>query len=166
VIRRSHIYTVHLPPARGGRTPGIEDAAFVKDGFCWPALFFAVIWLIYRRMWLVLLGYLVVAVGIAWLAVSLAEPAQTGIACLFAIWFALEANNLRRWTLEGTGWRTIGVSEGSDLLDAERNFYAGEDLAVPVPPVPPAPPDRPAVPPTPQPPQTPVVGLFPEPRPR
>ncbi len=89
-----------------------------------------------------------------------------GIAYIVALWFALEANNLRRWTLDGTGWRMIGVSEGRDLLDVERNFYAGEDLSVPLPPAPPSPPDRPAVPPTPQPPQTPVVGLFPEPRPR
>jgi hypothetical protein len=151
-------------------TRSVEEAAFVKDGFCWPALFIAVIWLIYRRMWLVLLAYLVAAVGLAWLTMSLAEPAATGIAILFAIWFALEANNLRRWTLEGTGWRMIGVSEGRDRLAAEYNFYAADQsLTVPVPPVPPAPPsppERPAVPPTPQPPQTPVVGLFPEPRPR
>ena len=169
MIRRSQIYTVHLPPARRGNEPSIEDAAFVKDGFAWPALFFAAIWMIYHRMWLVLVGYLVIVVGFAWLADPLVEPAQAAIMALFAIWFALEANNFRRWTMDGTGWRMVGVSEGRDLLDAERNFFAGEAFGIPVPPVPPAPPsppERPAAPVPPQPPHTPVLGLFPEPRPR
>lgn len=170
MIRRSAVYTVHVPPARGGKASPIEEAAFVKDGLSWPALFFAVIWMIYHRMWLVLVAYLVVVFGFMWLGAPLVEPAQSAIMVLFAIWFALEANNLRRWTMEGTGWRMIGVSEGRDLLDAERNFFAGETAlgmsVPPVPPVPPTPPDRPAAPVPPQPPQTPVVGLFPEPRPR
>jgi hypothetical protein len=166
------IYTVHAPPPRKDRDPADPmNLAFVKDGFSWPALFFAVIWMIYHRMWLVLLAYLVVVVGFGWLAMPLIEPAQTSIAILFAFWFALEANEFRRWTMAGTGWRLVGVSEGRGRLAAERNFFAGESagLAVPVPPVPPASPatpERAAAPQPPQPPHTPVVGLFPEPRPR
>ena len=169
MIRRSTIYTVHLP-ARTGKESGVDEAVFVKDGFSWPALVIAPLWLLYHRMWLVLLGYLVILVGFSWLAEPLAEPAQSGIMILFAIWFALEANNFRRWTMEGTGWSFIGVATGRDRLDAEHEFFAGEANlaapAAPVSPVPPSPPDRLASPRPPQTPQTPVVGLFPEPRPR
>ena len=39
-------------------------AVFVKEGFCWPALFFALPWLIFRRLWWVLAGYVVAGAAI------------------------------------------------------------------------------------------------------
>lgn len=55
------IYTVHAPPVRAGaEEPDPLRFAFVKEGWCWPALFFALPWLLFRRMWLVAIGYLVV----------------------------------------------------------------------------------------------------------
>ena len=43
---------------------------------------------------------------------------------LFAFWFALEANGLRRWTLERRGYVLVGVVEGRTLEEAERRFFA------------------------------------------
>ena len=180
------IYTVLAPtPRDGDAATDPMKAVFVKDGFSWPALFFAVIWMIYRRMWLVLVLY--VAAGLA--AGFFAQRAGgdvAGFALVLAhVLFALEANNLRRWTLERRGYRFAGIAEGRNLEDAEVRYFASLDsgdavaAAPPMPPTPPTPPAPPARPTSPTPaipgvlyrpdPVRPsaeagdVVGLFPAP---
>lgn len=170
------IYTVLAPPSRGGDTrPDPDNAVFVKDGFCWPVLFFAVPWLIYRRMWLVLLLY-ILAAGAAAFLLGRTNIGDLGgfIVILLVILFALEANNLRRWTLERNGHRFIGLAEGRNLEEAEIRFFSraeAADVAVTLPPPTPPTPPTPTVPPVPprMGPVQPsaeagdVVGLFPAP---
>ena len=162
------IYTVHAPPA--GRRDANDPTrfAFVKEGFCWPALLIPVLWLIFRRLWLVLILFLAVAAVFGRLSDRIADP-FAGVVLLAALFlFALEANGLRRWTLERRGWRLVGVAEGNSLREAELRFFpayvaAGgrvPEVAAPPPPPPPAPP----APPTGKAPEpAPVVGLFPAP---
>ena len=53
------LYTVFAPPPEPGETaPDPVRFVFVKDGFCWPALFIPELWLLFRRMWLVFVLYL------------------------------------------------------------------------------------------------------------
>ena len=52
------IYTVLAPPEAGSAGPDRDRFVFIKEGFCWPAFFFAAIWLLFRRMWLVFILYL------------------------------------------------------------------------------------------------------------
>jgi hypothetical protein len=178
------IYTVLAPPPRDG-DPAHEalDTAFVKDGFSWPALFFAVIWMIYRRMWLVLVLYVAVVAAAAF-ALSRTGGDVAGFALLLVHFlFALEANNLRRWTLERRGFRLVGVAEGRNIEEAEIGYFVSVEtgaVAVAPPPIPPVPPTPPSPPARPTPPPTPgvlyredavrpsaeagdVVGLFPAP---
>jgi hypothetical protein len=139
---------------------------FVKDGFNWPALFFAGPWLIYRRMWLALVGYIVVGMGATFLAAQVTEGFATFVGIAIHFLFALEANQLRVWTLERNSYRMIAVSEGRNIEEAEIRYFSEADVAAPQPPAPPAPPP---VPRAPQPPVKPsaeagdVVGLFPAP---
>lgn len=120
------IYTVHEPAGLTGRR--FEDAArlvFVRDGFCWPALVIPVLWLLYRRMWLILLVYIVVAIVFEWVARVYGEPlilSLTGLA--FALLFALVANDLRRWHLSRKGYRMRAVTGGRDLEECERKFFS------------------------------------------
>ena len=59
------IYTVHEPPLRAAETmPDPDRFAFVRDGFSVWAFLFAVLWMLWHRLWLVLLAYVVVVVGI------------------------------------------------------------------------------------------------------
>ena len=59
------VYTVHEPPLRAGAAaPDVERFAFVRDGFSWWAFLFAPLWMLRHRMWLVLIGYVVVAAAI------------------------------------------------------------------------------------------------------
>ncbi len=171
------IYTVFAPPARDDETTSFDSDplgfVFVKERFCWPALFFGGLWLIYRRQWLVLIGYIVVSLVISAVGTRIGGPFPGVLIVALHVLFALEANELRRWTLGRNGYRLIGIAEGRNVEEAEIRFFTereAHDAGAP-----PAPPARPAAPP-PAPrkpydpgPQTPsveagdVVGLFPAP---
>ena len=172
------VYTVHAPRLPEGETPDPAELVFIKDGFCWPALFIPLVWLIWRGLWLTLLLYLVLAIGLGMLSALAGSDASTAVTVLFALWFALEANGLRRWTVERRRYALVGVVEGRSLEEAERRFFAEADETRVVPVVtaaapppqpqtpdaasPPAAPQRPAPPPLPK--RRPaIVGLFPTP---
>jgi hypothetical protein len=158
------LYTVHVPASPGGAAADPLDFVFVKDGFCWPALFIPVFWLIFRRLWLVLLIYLAALAVLAVLGSFAGDTASSALIVLFALYFALEANGLRRWTIERRGGRLIGVVEARSREEAERRFFAawvGAAAPAAVPPV--TAPPRMAPPPPPAPGAPEVVGLFPAP---
>jgi len=174
------LYTVHAPRGPEGAAPDPAGLVFVKDGFCWPALFIPLVWLVWRRLWLVLLFYVVGALALSTVSGLAGGTASLLVMLLFALWFALEANGLRRWTLERTGRPIVGVVEGETLLAAERRWFAAADGPPPAVrpaasprPAPSAPPSATAAakisPPPPPPPPPPrsaepgIVGLFPSP---
>jgi hypothetical protein len=107
----------------------VENIVFVKDGFCWPGLFFPAFWLLFRGMWLVLLAYVAVT-GIIVLgadAVGLSEGATAVLGAGVNVLMGFEGNDLRRWTLHRRGLRMVGIVTGRRLADAERRFL--ESLA-------------------------------------
>jgi hypothetical protein len=117
------LYTVLAPPPRGEEKGDPVDTVFVKDGFCWPALFFPEIWLIYRRMWLVLLldlAAVVVAVGLEQATGSRVVGAAATLARLL---FALEGNSLRRWTLYRRGYRMVDVVAARNAREADIRYF-------------------------------------------
>ena len=120
------VYTVHEPPLRAGAAASdVERFAFVRDGFSWWAFLFAPLWMLRHRMWLVLIGYVVVA-GAVEIPVKLSgAPALAAslIGILLGLLVGLEAGTLRRFTLSRRGWKNLGVVSGDDLEDAERRFF-------------------------------------------
>ncbi len=120
------VYTVHEPPLRdSGAAADPERFAFVRDGFYFWAFVFGPLWLLWRRLWLALLFYV-----IAWAAVESAlwyfkagVGAQAAINVVFALLLGMEASSLWRWTLERRGWKNLGVVVGDDLESAERRFF-------------------------------------------
>ena len=120
------VYTVHEPPSRAGAAAAdVERFAFVRDGFSWWAFLFAPLWMLRHRMWLVLIGYVVVA-GAIEIPVKLSgAPALAAslIGILLGLLVGLEAGTLRRFTLNRRGWKNLGVVSGDDLEDAERRFF-------------------------------------------
>jgi len=171
------LYTVLAPPPRTGQSaPDPVDFVFVKDGFCWPALFFGELWLLYRRLWLVLLLYIAVALGVSVAAAELGGPLPWIAFGLARLLFALEGNSLRRGKLRSRGYTFVGVAEGRRST-AEIRFFAEWQPPIPPAPAPEAPP--PSVPPQreiriaeaepPKPADKPqaesgqVIGLFPSP---
>jgi hypothetical protein len=129
------VYTVHEPPAELSETDEtrLDRITFVKEGFCWPALFIPTFWLLWHRMWWVLLAWLAIGVGIGVIGelVDDLDFILGVVSVVFALWFALEANALRRWSLGQKGWRMLGVAAGRNREEAEQSFFrrylAGED---------------------------------------
>jgi Protein of unknown function (DUF2628) len=166
------MYTVLEPPPKAGESqPDPLDFVFVKDGFCWPALFIPELWLLYRRMWLVFLLYLAAALGLSVAAAEVGGPLPWVALALAHVWFALEGNALRRWKLTGRGHEFVGVAEGRRRTAELRFFSAWQPPAAPAEP-PPASGNRSTLAEVPRlPPPAPapsaeggdVIGLFPSP---
>lgn len=113
-------YTVHAP-AQEPLAP--ERFAFVKDGISWPALLVPILWILWHRLWLALMGYVIFLLVVMWIGRLVNEGAATIVATLGLILFALEANNIRRLSLRRRGWRDMGGSFGQNLDEAEIRFF-------------------------------------------
>ncbi len=166
------VYTVHQPPLKKYEgVPDPERFAFVRDGFGFWAFVLGPLWMLRHRMWLVLLGYIVVAVllQVALRRFGAPDGASAFAGLMLALLVGLEAGTSRRFTLGRRKWKNLGVIVGDDRESAERRFFdswvRGETLA------PHAPTEstvaRASAPGSPMPshpaPAPDVIGLFPEP---
>lgn len=118
-------YTVHEPPVPGSdRIDRGTELEFVKDGFSWPTAIFPPLGLVANGLWLFALAYLVVAGGLGWVLERAKVDSQwTGlIFLLLNVFLGLEISTFKRWMLEQTGWRTLGVVTGSSIAECERRF--------------------------------------------
>src|SRR5262249_57475782 len=60
------VYTVHEPPLKRDELAVDPDRfVFVRDGFSFWAFLFGPLWMLRHRMWLVLLGYVIVLIALA-----------------------------------------------------------------------------------------------------
>ncbi len=119
-------YTVHERNETSGSLAERADAVtFVYDGFAWLALVFPILWLLYHRMWLVLVGLVVVFAamqGVLLLA-GLADQVQGWAVVGVSILFAFQANDLRRWSLARKGFRFAGPVSGANRAACEARFF-------------------------------------------
>ncbi|MBC8012972.1 MAG: DUF2628 domain-containing protein [Methyloceanibacter sp.] len=122
------VYSVYEPSTQAPDLVERADRlAFVKEGFSWPALFVPLLWLIYYRMWIEFILFLLVYVALQ-LAFGATPQGQTlaGWASLaVAVLFAFEASDLRTLSLERRGYRLAGVASGHGRTEAERSFFRG-----------------------------------------
>jgi hypothetical protein len=119
-------YTVHEPPERWREARrGPDRFAFVRDGFHFWAFLLGPIWMLWRRLFLVFLGFvvLVVLLDVALFLVHASRQAVFATHLLLAVLVGLEAPSLRRWTLRRRGWRDAGVVIADDREAAERRFF-------------------------------------------
>jgi len=162
-------FTVHTPPPSGNAEKDALDTLFVREGFALWAFLIPLFWLLAHRMWLVLLGYLVFTGLVEGAAYLIGDVVPGIFALLITILFGLEANSLRRWTLDRKGYRFVAVASGRTLEEAEQRYFdslrngtvtsavATERMAAPTQPAGTRP--RMAAPFT----ERPVTGLFPQP---
>jgi hypothetical protein len=164
------VYTVHQAPARADVASAAERFVFVRDSFSWWAFLLAPLWMLRHRMWLVLLGYVVLSGGIevALVRFGASRISIAFVGLLISLLVGLEASTLRRFTLRRRRWLNVGVVSGDKLEDAERRFFdawlrdrpsrnSAANATTASPPSG-APISVPRVAPTPS-----VIGLFPEP---
>jgi hypothetical protein len=169
------VYTVHAPTADNAGIAATDRFAFVRDGFhLWAALL-GPLWLAWHRLWLALIGWIVVMIAID---VGMARLGAGGGAIFFtnvliALLTGFEASSIRRWTLSRRNWRQLDIVVADNAESAERRFFdrwtakqrlLNDQSAV----------DRGAPPPTreipgqpfsrpPPLPRNEIIGLFPEP---
>jgi Protein of unknown function (DUF2628) len=159
------VYTVHQPRPRKGETTADPDRfVFVRDGFYFWAFLLGPLWMLWHRLWLVLVLYVAgttaLQVGLWRLGVS--DGIKFAIGVLIALLVGFEAASLRRWTLGRRRWNNVGLVVAPDLESAERRFFDSWVARRSPPPAAPVPPSPPRIPPS-----TPdVVGLFPQPETR
>jgi hypothetical protein len=170
------VYTVHAPVTTDAGIRATDRFAFVRDGFHFWAAVAGVIWLAWHRLWLALLGWIVLllAVDFGMAALGARGGAILLANLLLALLMGFEAASLRRWTLSRRKWRQLDIVVADDEETAERRFFdrwtakqrglANDQLAI----------DRGAPPPTrdipgqpfsrpPPLPRSEIIGLFPEP---
>jgi hypothetical protein len=156
-------YTLHVPAdAPPGDAGALDRAVLVRDGFSWGAFFFSFLWFFAHRLWLAGLMVLAAAVGLgaALQFLRVGQGATFWAEVLLALLVGLEANSLRRWTLERRGRPAVDVVAAQGREEAETKVFGRWlDEA----------PSAGAALPRPPPPATasyrapePVIGLFPE----
>jgi hypothetical protein len=162
------IYTVHQPPLDSG-TAATEPHrfVFVRDGFSWWAFLLTPLWMLWHRLWLALVIYLLLSAALDIGLRALGAPVFTLVLAglLISLLAGLEAATLRRFKLTRRHWRNIGVVTGNDVEDAERRFFDAWIRQAPArrPPSPPSAPPSGSSAPAPPPATSGVIGLFPEP---
>jgi hypothetical protein len=121
------VYTVHAPAsyyATDVRTTP-DKLVFVRDGFYFWAFVAAIVWLIWHRLWLALLGYLAISV-IAEIVMSMlriGSGTRLVVMVVFALLVGLEAGSLRRWKLSRGKWRQLDIVVADSEEAAERRFF-------------------------------------------
>ena len=119
------LYTVHHRPDSDALDP---DVVFVKEGFCWPALFVPLLWLIYRKQVWGLLAYLAVTAILsgATLILGLDTITTMLLSVVLSLYVAAQANDWRRWRLGAQGYELVTVVAAKNLSQAERIFFLHE----------------------------------------
>ncbi len=99
--------------------------ALVKEGFCWPAFFLSLGWVLWRRLWRA--AILLLAAGAALEAGMrfIGADAMTGGAAWlgYSLLVGFGANDWRRGGLRMRGYRQLGVVAAANRAAALRRFF-------------------------------------------
>jgi hypothetical protein len=119
------VYTVHAPVLTDAGFSATDGYAFVRDGFHFWAAVFGVVWLAWHRLWLALIGWIVlmtvIDVAMVWFGVAVGTVFL--VDALLALLLGFEAASLRRWTLSRRKWRQLDIVVADDEEAAERRFF-------------------------------------------
>ena len=125
-------YTVQHRPNNNGslntRDVRDPDVILIKEGFCWPALYIPLLWLLYQKQFWGFLAYiLLTAVLSAAAAVTSMDP-LTGLLLymVLSLLVASVANEWRRWRLSAKGYEIVTVIMAVNLRQAEEIFFRRE----------------------------------------
>jgi hypothetical protein len=119
------VYTVHAPVTTNADLRATDRFAFVRDGFhVWAALL-GVVWLAWHRLWLALIGWIVLmaAIDVAMVRFGVGGTAIFVVDVLLALLLGFEAASLKRWTLSRRNWRQLDIVVADDEEAAERRFF-------------------------------------------
>src|ERR1700694_790586 len=119
------VYTVHAPVTTNADLRATDRFAFVRDGFhVWAALL-GVVWLAWHRLWLALIGWIVLmaAIDVAMVRLGVGGTAIFVVDVLLALLLGFEGASPKRWTLSRRNWRQLDIVVADDEEAAERRFF-------------------------------------------
>ncbi len=121
-LPKTYIYTVHINPSKPNP---MEKAVFVREGFNIFAFIFVILWALYQRMWLVVLGMVVISILFASIeeAKLLDKLSIATLQLTFQVIVGLYANDLRRWTLARHGYILADVVVSDNELLAQQRYF-------------------------------------------
>lgn len=102
---------------------------FVAEKFSVPAFLFGPVWMLVRRLWLALAGWLLLAAILAATIVLAELGPGSGLVLFFAlqVLVGLEANNLRRRALARREFSAVDLVGADDLGKAEKAFFRRQE---------------------------------------
>jgi Protein of unknown function (DUF2628) len=116
------IFNVYEKPEAAEPTERVE---LVREGFSFFAFALNFFWLIFNRLWWVLLGYVVVLVGVMGAAEMLhvSETSRMLAQVAMNLLLGFHAYDLQGWVLKRRGYRLGGVLVGESELAVQRRYY-------------------------------------------
>ena len=107
------VYTVHAPVVNNMDLRATDRFAFVRDGFHVWAAVFGVLWLAWHRLWLALIGWIVLmtVIDIAFARLGFGGGVVFFVDVLLALLLGFEAASLKRWTLSRRRWRQLDMKQ-------------------------------------------------------
>ena len=119
------VYTVHIPPGVSDPTLRADRTVFLREGFSLGAFVFGWFFLVWHRLWMAAIVWLVLAGLIA--GFGYAVHAQAGfplaLLALMHLFVGVEGFDIRRWQLERHRFRMADVVTGSAREEAEYAFF-------------------------------------------
>ena len=119
------VYTVHAPVTGNAGIAATDKFVFVRDGFYVWATLLGVVWLAWHRLWLALIGCIVLmaAIDVVMMRLGVTPTAIFLVNVLLALLIGFEAASLWRWTLSRRNWRQLDIVVADDEEQAERRFF-------------------------------------------
>jgi len=124
-------YAVFEPPLKE-RSAGNADTLahaerfrFVRDGFSWLAFLFTPFWMLFNRLWLAFICYilLMAVIGVGAMFVGIVGGAVTLASLALALLIGFEASTLQRRKLLRWRWRDRGIVVADGRDTAEQRFF-------------------------------------------
>ena len=119
------VFTIHGPTANGADLRLTDKFVFVRYGFHFWAFVFGPLWLIWNRLWLATIGWIIVTVALqlGLTALGAGRLVTWSAGLLVALLMGLEAARLQRWTYSRGKWRQLDIVVADDEEAAERRFF-------------------------------------------
>lgn len=100
----------------------IESLELVKNQFSWFAFLLPIVWILVKRLWWVLLAYLILMAGFSLLELYLPWWSSLLASGMIAFLIALEAPSLQSWSLRQKGYREIATIYAEDKEHCEARY--------------------------------------------
>nr|WP_321455183.1 DUF2628 domain-containing protein [uncultured Cohaesibacter sp.] len=114
-------YTIYEKPGLS-LNQATESAVIVKNQYSVLAFFLPALWMVFKRLWWVLLGYILFMIPLWSLYGILPLWSEMLISLLISVWISVEAPNLIGWHLERKGYEEAVTLFAEDKNHCEYRY--------------------------------------------